>query len=81
MPTAELTTRAIAPWFGAGRTIAPLVGQELRGCKWVGVPFAGGMSEIAEISARACDQSCDRDFSAWHVRAVDARTAATAVSP
>lgn len=49
--TAEMTTRALAPWFGAARTIATAVGDELRGCSWVGVPFAGGMSELSQISA------------------------------
>lgn len=27
------------------------VGQELRGCKWIGVPFAGGMCELAHVKA------------------------------
>jgi len=27
------------------------VGEELSGCRWVGVPFAGGMSELAHIDA------------------------------
>ena len=48
-----MPVRALAPWFGSGRLIAPLVGRELAGCKWVGVPFAVGMSEIAEIQARS----------------------------
>jgi DNA adenine methylase len=48
-----MPVRALAPWFGSGRMIAPLVGRELAGCKWIGVPFAGGMSEIAEIDARS----------------------------
>ncbi|NBW11355.1 MAG: hypothetical protein EBR82_25315 [Caulobacteraceae bacterium] len=48
-----MPVRALAPWFGAGRTIAPLVAEELAGCKWVGVPFAGGMSEVAAIDARS----------------------------
>lgn len=30
-----------------GHTVA----EELRGCKWVGVPFAGGMCELAHIQA------------------------------
>lgn len=47
----EMTTTALAPWFGSNRMLAPIVGKELRGCKWVGVPFAGGMSEIAHIKA------------------------------
>lgn len=42
---------AIAPWFGSNRMLAPAVGEELRGCKWVGVPFAGGMSELVYIKA------------------------------
>lgn len=48
-----MPTRALAPWFGSGRMIAPLVGRELEGCSWVGIPFAGGMSEVAEITARS----------------------------
>lgn len=47
----QLTTTAIAPWFGSNRMLAPIVGKELAGCKWVGVPFAGGMSELAHIKA------------------------------
>lgn len=42
---------AVAPWFGCNRMLAPAVGQELKGCKWVGVPFAGGMPELAHIKA------------------------------
>lgn len=48
-----MPTRALAPWFGSGRLIAPLVGRELEGCSWVGIPFAGGMAEVAEINARS----------------------------
>lgn len=42
----------LAPWFGSNRTLAENVGAALRGCEWVGVPFAGGMSELAHIEAR-----------------------------
>lgn len=49
--TAEMPTRAVAAWFGAARLIAAEVRRELVGCNWVGVPFAGGMSELAEITA------------------------------
>lgn len=52
METDEIATRAIAPWFGAARMIARNVGEELRGLRWVGVPFAGGMSELAQINAQ-----------------------------
>lgn len=47
----KMTTTALAPWFGSNRMLAPMVGESLRGCKWVGVPFAGGMSELAHIKA------------------------------
>jgi hypothetical protein len=43
---------ALAPWFGSNRLGAPKVGQLLAGCKWVGIVFAGGMSEVAHIQAR-----------------------------
>ena len=59
MPKDDMPIRGLAPWFGAARTIATHVGQELRGCRWVGVPFAGGMSELAEIDAPSlvvCDK-------------------------
>jgi DNA adenine methylase len=51
--TAELTTTALAPWFGSNRMLARHVGAELDGCSWVGVVFAGGMSELAHIGARS----------------------------
>lgn len=47
-----MKTRALAPWFGSNRTLAHHVGAHLDGCEWVGVPFAGGMSELAHIAAR-----------------------------
>jgi site-specific DNA-adenine methylase len=43
---------AIAPWFGSARRVATSIGEAMRGCKWVGVPFCGGLSEIpAMLSA------------------------------
>jgi len=42
---------ALAPWFGAARLISRHVGDELAGCRWVGVPFAGGMTELLYIDA------------------------------
>lgn len=47
---AEVT--ALAPWYGSNRMLAKHVGEELKGCNWVGVTFAGGMSELAKIDAR-----------------------------
>lgn len=40
---------ALAPWFGANRLLASVVGHELRNLQWVGIPFAGGMSELFYI--------------------------------
>jgi DNA adenine methylase len=49
--TKPMPVRALASWFGSDRTIAPLIWKELAGSKFVGVPFAGGMSVLAEIDA------------------------------
>lgn len=49
----RMKTTAIVPWYGGNRLLAKAVGHELRGCKWVGVAFAGGMSELAHIDARS----------------------------
>lgn len=40
------TINNIAPWYGSNRTLAPKVAEQLIGCEWVGVVFAGGMSEL-----------------------------------
>lgn len=37
---------AVAPWFGGCRRIAEAIGGLFKGVAWVGVPFAGGLSEI-----------------------------------
>ncbi len=42
---------AIAPWFGSNRMLAEYVGYHLKDCRWVGIPFAGGMSELVYIDA------------------------------
>ena len=42
---------ALCPWFGSNRSLAENVGRALDGCNWVGVPFAGGMSELIHITA------------------------------
>lgn len=47
----KMTTTALSPWFGSNRTLAPEVGKALRGCKWVGIPFGGGMCEVPHIKA------------------------------
>lgn len=42
----------LVPWYGSNRSLARHVGAQLAGRAWVGVPFAGGMSEIRHITAR-----------------------------
>lgn len=42
---------ALVPWYGSNRTLAANVGAALKGCRWVGVPFAGGMCELRHIEA------------------------------
>lgn len=46
-------TTALIPWFGSSRMIGKYVGEELEGCEWVAVPFAGGMCELRHITARS----------------------------
>jgi site-specific DNA-adenine methylase len=53
---------ALAPWYGSARLIAKYVGEELDGCSWVGVPFAGGMTELLYIKARTIVAS---DLHGW----------------
>lgn len=42
---------ALIPIYGSNRIWAHKVGELTKGCTWVGVPFAGGMSEIGHIKA------------------------------
>lgn len=51
MSKRQMTIGSLAGWYGGARTIAPHVGAALKGCSWIGVPFAGGMSELAHIDA------------------------------
>jgi DNA adenine methylase len=43
---------AVAPWFGSNRMLAARVGEIMGSLKWIGVPFAGGMSELFHLRAR-----------------------------
>jgi site-specific DNA-adenine methylase len=43
---------ALVPWYGSNRLLAHKVGEQLVTCHWVGVPFAGSMTEIRHMSAR-----------------------------
>lgn len=48
-----IKTKSIANWFGSNRMLAATVGQRLKGCEWVGIPFCGGCSEIPFIQTRS----------------------------
>jgi DNA adenine methylase len=48
MTTPNIT--AIAPWYGSNRSLAHEVGPRLCGCRWLGIPFAGGMCELTSLA-------------------------------
>lgn len=53
---------ALAPWFGAARVTAGAVGEAMRGCKFVGIPFCGSLCEVplmfqAGVNAIACNDA------------------------
>lgn len=50
--TKEMKITALASWYGSNRMLASEVGKALKGCEWVGIVFAGGMSEVPHIDAR-----------------------------
>lgn len=50
---ADLKIQGLAPWFGSARSYAAAVGEAMKGCAWVGVPFCGGLSEVPAILANA----------------------------
>lgn len=50
---AEMKNTALVPWFGTNRMTASNVGDKLRGLDWIGIVFAGGMSELAHVSCRS----------------------------
>ena len=43
--------KTIAPWFGCARMLAEEVGRLVGKCRWIGVPFAGGMPELLYLDA------------------------------
>lgn len=49
----ETKNTAFAPWFGTNRMTAEKVADKLAGLDWLGVVFAGGMSELAHVSCRS----------------------------
>lgn len=47
-----MKTTTLVPAFGSNRSNADRPAKLLKGCEWIGVPFAGGMSECAHFTAR-----------------------------
>lgn len=45
-------SKRLLQYFGSNTENASEVGRILEGCSWVGLPFAGGMSEVPYITAR-----------------------------
>jgi DNA adenine methylase len=52
-PFPDMTTKALAGWYGSARLVADHIGLALDGCAHVTIPFAGGMCEVARIKARS----------------------------
>ncbi len=46
-----MKTKALAPWYGSNRMLAHEPAALLAGCSWIGVPFAGSMSEVLHLKA------------------------------
>jgi DNA adenine methylase len=51
-PSSKRKSNRLLPWAGSNTENAALVGELLAGCSWVGIPFAGGMSEVPFLEAR-----------------------------
>ena len=45
------TITRLVPWFGADAMIGQHVAAELDGCKWIGIPFGGGMGILTHVNA------------------------------
>lgn len=48
----KMKTQRFVPWFGSNTENASQVGDMLRGCRFVGIPFGGGMCEVPFIDAK-----------------------------
>jgi DNA adenine methylase len=49
----DMPIGCLAPYYGSNRKNAATIGELLAGCRWVGIPFAGGMCEVPHIKASA----------------------------
>lgn len=79
-------SRRLVQWFGSNTENAMKVGELLQGCKFVGIPFAGGMSEVPFIQARQilcndlhkhiinlCRIVQDNQLRAWLIKMADSQ--------
>lgn len=48
-----LKMKSLVPWFGADGAVAAMIGRQLDGCEWVGIPCVGGCGVIPHIGARS----------------------------
>ena len=65
-----MAVTTLAPWFGSDRLIVDHIGDALKGCEWVGIPFTGGASAVLAIKARtiACNDLHRHIINlCWHV--------------
>lgn len=53
MATADMNVKSVVPYFGGCRMIAKKIAEELSGLAWIGIPFGGGMPELAHINCRS----------------------------
>lgn len=44
--------KSLVPYYGSNRMLAHEVGEALKGCRWVGIPFMGSLPEVLYIGAQ-----------------------------
>lgn len=54
-----MRTQALANWYGRDGAVVDRVAELLDGCRWIGVPFAGGMGVLASLR---CNQGVAGDL-------------------
>lgn len=54
-----MNVSAIANWYGRDGAVIDRVAELLDGCRWIGVPFAGGMGSLAKLR---CNQGVASDL-------------------
>jgi site-specific DNA-adenine methylase len=80
-----MKTKRLVQWFGSNSENAQQAGRLLDGCRFVGIPFAGGMSEVPHITAKQilandlhrhvinlCRVIADSKWRLWLIKQADA---------